>query len=176
MLKFLPLILFAAMAGFLFKGLYLDPSKVPSPLIDKPAPAFSLPLLASSDQTFATSDLIGKVWVLNVWASWCAACVTEHPNFVALVQQRDIPLVGLNYKDTPDQAQAWLARFGNPYAFALDDREGAVGLDWGVYAVPETFVIDKKGKIRKKFIGVVSSSLMSDTLIPLIDELSKEAS
>lgn len=175
-LKLLPLALFAALAGFLAKGLTLDPAELPSPLIDKPAPAFSVARLARemgqpSPGEFSSAELDGQVWVLNVWASWCGPCVQEHPFLVALAQNRPVPVVGLNYKDEPADAQAWLARLGDPFTHLLDDRHGDVGLDWGVYGVPETFVIDHEGRVRYKHVGPVDEKALVDTLIPLIDQL-----
>lgn len=180
-LKLIPLILFAALAGFLFKGLALDPAELPSPLIGKLAPAFTvaqLPRTPNDPQlgSFSSHDLDGQVWVLNVWASWCGPCVQEHPYLVSLAQQRPVPLVGLNYKDLPADAQPWLARLGDPFTYLLDDRRGDVGLDWGVYGVPETFIIGKAGKVRYKHIGPVDAQSLEDKLIPMIDQLQKEPS
>ena len=124
---------------------------------------------------FSSADLEGQVWVLNVWASWCGPCVQEHPYLVSLAQQRSVPLVGLNYKDLPEDAQPWLARLGDPFTHLLDDRQGDVGLDWGVYGVPETFIIDASGKVRYKHVGPVDGQALQEKLIPLIDELQKES-
>ena len=173
-LKLLPLMLFAALAGFLAKGLTLNPQELPSPLIDKPAPKFTVDMLPEGSGEFASSSLDGKVWILNVWASWCGPCVQEHPHIVQLAEQRSIPLLGLNYKDQPGDAQRWLGRLGNPYTYVLDDRQGDVGLDWGVYGVPETFVIDKFGRVRFKHVGPLDEASLMETLIPLINELEKE--
>lgn len=179
-LKLIPLVLFVAVAGFLFKGLALDPAELPSPLIDKMAPEFTvarLPRTANDPElgNFSSHDLEGQVWVLNVWASWCVPCVQEHPYLVSLAQQRAVPLVGLNYKDDPENAQPWLARLGDPFTHLLDDRRGDVGLDWGVYGVPETFIIDKAGKVRYKHIGPVDGQSLKEELIPMIDQLQKES-
>jgi len=175
-LKLLPLALFVALAAFLAKGLTLDPSELPSPLIDKPAPVFSvarLPrLVGGADEgEFLSTDMEGQVWVLNVWASWCGPCIQEHPYLVSLAEQRDIPVVGLNYKDNPEDAQRWLARLGDPFAHLLNDEQGDVGLDWGVYGVPETFIIDGAGRVRYKHVGPVDSAALTENLIPIIDEL-----
>jgi len=180
LLKLLPLALFVALAGFLAKGLTLDPAELPSPLIDKPAPAFSVARLPrtpehSGAQDFNSNELAGQVWVLNVWASWCGPCVQEHPYLVRLAQQRSVPLVGLNYKDQPADAQQWLARLGDPFTHLLDDRRGDVGLDWGVYGVPETFVIDHEGRVRYKHVGPVDEASLLEKLLPIIDELQNEA-
>jgi len=170
MMKLLPLIVFLALAGFLYFGLQRDPSLIQTPLLNKPAPEFVLPVLASED-SLDSSSLAGRVWVLNVFASWCAACVQEHPLLVDLAAQRDITLVGLNYKDQPDDAVAWLDRFGDPFEFVADDRAGDVGIDWGVYGVPETFVIDAQGKVRYKHIGPLTDEAIETTLLPLLDSL-----
>ena len=175
-LKILPLALFAALAGFLAKGLTLDPAELPSPLIDKPAPQFVVERLArkvgeQSPGEFNSEELTGQVWVLNVWASWCGPCIQEHPYLVSLAQRRSVPVVGLNYKDDPVDAQNWLARFGDPFTHLLDDRRGDVGLDWGVYGVPETFIIDHEGWVRYKHVGPVDEKALVEIIIPLIDEL-----
>ncbi|HHO69558.1 MAG TPA: DsbE family thiol:disulfide interchange protein, partial [Gammaproteobacteria bacterium] len=137
-----PLLLFLALAGLLYKGLSLDPHRVPSPLIGKPAPAFSLPRLQQPDAVLSSDDLKGKVSLLNVWATWCVACRAEHPLLVQLARQ-GVPIYGLNYKDKRPDAQRWLQRYGNPYLANAFDADGRVGIDWGVYGTPETFVIDK---------------------------------
>jgi cytochrome c biogenesis protein CcmG/thiol:disulfide interchange protein DsbE len=166
-----PLAVFAVLVGFLAVGLNLNPREVPSPLIDKPAPAFKLPRLDDPAQTISLQDMAGKVWVLNVWASWCVACREEHPLFVEFARRSPVPLYGLNYKDTRDDAQAWLARFGNPYAASLSDSKGLVGIDFGVYGVPETFIIDKQGVIRFKHIGPVTPKVLQERIEPLLKEL-----
>lgn len=175
-LKLLPLCVFLAVAGFLAKGLTLDPSELPSPLIDKEAPAFTVNRLPEGTGNFESSSLDGQVWILNVWASWCGPCVQEHPHMVALAEQRDVPLVGLNYKDAPEDAMPWLARLGNPYTHLLDDRQGDVGLDWGVYGVPETFIIGRDGRVRYKHVGPVDAAALQQSLLPIIDQLQQEAS
>ena len=170
----LPLILFLVLAGFLAVGLNRDPRQVPSPFIGKPAPAFNLPQLAEPGLRFSPQDLRGQVWLLNVWASWCVACRAEHPLLVQLAQQGLVPLYGLNYKDQRDDALAWLQRFGNPYKFSLSDTAGLVGIDYGVYGVPETFVIDKRGVIRHKHIGPVTAEALEDTILPLVEKLRRD--
>ena len=169
--RFLPLIIFVVMLGFLAVGLGLNPREVPSPLINKPAPTFTLPTLASPDKTFSPQDLRGKVWLLNVWASWCVACRIEHPVLVELAKTGVVPIYGLNYKDKRDDAIRWLGNFGNPYQQSLSDTEGLVGIDFGVYGVPETFVIDKAGVIRLKHIGPVTPEALQNTILPLIRKL-----
>lgn len=173
-LKLLPLAAFLGIAGFLAKGLTLDPSELPSPLIDKPAPVFTSALLPATDGQFDSASMQGQVWVLNVWASWCAPCVQEHPVLKALVQQRDVPLVGLNYKDLPDDALAWLDKLGDPFSHRLGDEQGDVGMDWGVYGVPETFVIDREGRVRYKHVGPIAPEDLEQKVLPIIDQLQNE--
>jgi cytochrome c biogenesis protein CcmG/thiol:disulfide interchange protein DsbE len=171
-LRFLiPLALFVALAWFLYAGLSLNPREVPSPLIGKPAPAFALPRLDDPTQTVKREDLLGKVWVMNVWASWCAPCREEHPLVIALAKQRNVPVIGLNYKDRPGDARNWLERLGNPYAATLIDFDGKVGIDFGVYGVPETFVIDAQGLVRFKHVGALTPQVISQKLEPLLKEL-----
>ena len=170
--RFLPLILFIVLLFFLGIGLGLKPREVPSPLINKPAPAFSLPLLGQPDKMLAQKDLLGKVWMLNVWASWCVACRVEHPLLVDFAKTGVVPIYGLNYKDKRDDAIRWLNNFGNPYQQSLVDAEGLVGIDFGVYGVPETFVIDKTGVIRLKHIGPVTVDVLQNTILPLVRKLS----
>ncbi len=167
----LPLLVFVVMAGFLAIGLKLDPREVPSPLIGKPAPAFDLPQLATPDQRLAAKDLRGQVWLLNVWASWCVACRQEHPLLVELSKSGKVKLYGLNYKDKREDALRWLANFGDPYLKSISDTDGLVGIDYGVYGVPETFVIDKQGVVRYKQIGPVTAEALRDTLMPLVAKL-----
>jgi cytochrome c biogenesis protein CcmG/thiol:disulfide interchange protein DsbE len=171
-LRFLiPLALFVALAWFLYAGLSLNPREVPSPLIGKPAPAFALPRLDDPTQTVKREDLLGKVWVMNVWASWCAPCREEHPLVIALAKLRKVPVIGLNYKDRPGDARNWLERLGNPYAATLIDFDGKVGIDFGVYGVPETFVIDAQGLVRFKHVGALTPQVISQKLEPLLKEL-----
>lgn len=172
MKKFLlPFALFLVVLGFLAIGLNLNPREVPSPLIGKPAPQFSLPVLGKSQAPFSSQDMRGKVWILNVWASWCVACQAEHPLLVEFAKKNSVALLGLNYKDTPQEAAAWLARFGDPYRLSLEDRQGQVGIDFGVYGVPETFVIDKEGVIRFKHIGPLTPEVIEQKIVPLIGQL-----
>ena len=167
----LPLVAFVVLVGFLAAGLRLRPAEVPSPLIDKPAPGFSLPTLAAPDQKLSVADLRGQVWLLNVWASWCAACREEHALMVEMAKTGVVPIYGLNYKDKRDAALGWLAQLGNPYVASLSDTDGGVGIDYGVYGVPETFVIDKRGVIRHKLIGPVTPELIRDVILPLVRKL-----
>ncbi len=171
-LKFLvPLGLFLVLALFLGKGLYLDPREVPSPFIGKPAPAFELASLQDPSKTFRRDDLLGQVWVLNVFASWCVPCLQEHPLLVDMQRRNVAPLVGLNYKDKPDAGKAFLQRHGNPYAATLVDFDGRVGIDYGVYGVPETFVIDKQGIVRFKHTGPLTPEVVQSQLEPLLKKL-----
>ena len=169
----IPLGIFAILMGFLAMGLGLKPREIPSPLINKPAPAFSLPLLDDPQQKLSAQDLRGKVWILNVWASWCVACRIEHPLLVEFAKTASVPIYGLNYKDKREDAQRWLVNFGNPYTRSLSDTEGLVGIDFGVYGVPETFIIDKAGVIRLKQIGPVTPEVLRDDFLPLLAKLSK---
>ena len=170
--RFLPLIIFIVLLVFLAIGLGLKPREVPSPLINKQAPAFNLPVLGQPTQMLSQKDLLGKVWLLNVWASWCVACRVEHPLLVDFAKTGAVPIYGLNYKDKRDDAIRWLTNFGNPYQQSLVDSDGLVGIDFGVYGVPETFVIDKAGVIRLKHIGPVTPEALRDTILPLIKKLS----
>jgi cytochrome c biogenesis protein CcmG/thiol:disulfide interchange protein DsbE len=167
----IPLAAFVALVVVLAVGLHRDPREVPSPLIDKPAPAFSLTRLDDPTRTISRDDLRGKVWMLNVWASWCVACREEHPLLVEFSRRNLLPIYGLNYKDQRDDGRAWLARFGNPYTSSLFDGEGRVGIDFGVYGVPETFIIDKTGTIRMKHIGPLTPEVIATEIEPLVKKL-----
>jgi cytochrome c biogenesis protein CcmG/thiol:disulfide interchange protein DsbE len=166
-----PLGLFFVLAGFLAFGLKLDPREVPSPLIGKPAPRFALTRLDDPATTFKRDDMLGKVWMLNVWASWCVACREEHPLLVEFSKRGLVPLYGLNYKDKRPDGQGWLARFGNPYNASLFDDDGRVGIDFGVYGVPETFLIDKQGVIRLKHIGPLTPDVIRERIEPMLKKL-----
>jgi len=171
MKRFLPLGIFLALAVFLAIGLNLNPREVPSPLIDKPAPAFRLPQLQEAGNTLGTDDLKGKVWMLNVWASWCVACMEEHPVLVEFSKRNMLPIYGLNYKDKREDALNWLGKNGNPYTLSMQDVDGRVGIDYGVYGVPETYVIDKNGIIRYKRIGPVTPQILQEKILPLVRQL-----
>ena len=166
-----PLGIFAVLVVFLGLGLRLDPREVPSPLIGKPAPVFALTRLDDADKTIRREDMLGKVWMLNVWASWCGACRDEHPHLLAFAKRKQLPILGLNYKDTRTDGMAWLARFGDPYDTSLFDPDGRVGIDFGVYGVPETFIIDKLGVVRFKQIGPVTPTVIETRIVPLLKEL-----
>lgn len=167
----LPFVIFIVLAGFLYVGLGLNPHEVPSPLIGKPAPAFVLPQLHDPSKQFSSQDMKGKVWLLNFWASWCAACRDEHPIFMALAQQNIVPIYGVDYKDKRENGQAWLRSGGDPYVLSVSDMEGRIGIDYGVYGVPETYVIDKQGVIRYKQIGAVTAQNLREKILPLVAEL-----
>lgn len=173
MTRLLPLIVFLIMVGFLAWGLQRDPSRIDSPLIDQAAPAFSLPVLGG-DTTFTSEDMLGQPWVLNVFASWCGPCIAEHPVLTDLAEQQSAPVVALNYKDSSADAVAWLARYGDPFYVVAEDQAGSVGIDWGVYGVPETFVIDGEGNVRYKHIGPLSDEDMKNTVMPLLQSLSTQ--
>ena len=169
----LPLAIFAVVLAFLFVGLFHDPREVPSPLIGKPAPQFSLTQLHQPDHRLTTADMRGQVWLLNVWASWCVSCRVEHPLLVDLAKANVVPVIGLAYKDKPEDGLAWLASNGDPYKLSIVDRDGRVGIDFGVYGVPETFVIDKSGVIRYKQIGPLTLEALDQKILPLVRELQR---
>ncbi|MFZ2301085.1 MAG: DsbE family thiol:disulfide interchange protein [Gallionella sp.] len=172
MMRFiLPFVVFMIMAAFMYVGLGLNPREVPSPLVGKPAPAFTLSQLHEPSKQFSPQDMKGKVWMLNVWASWCTACEGEHPVFMDLSRQNIVPIYGMDYKDKREDGEAWLRKHGNPYALVVSDMEGRVGIDYGVYGVPETYLIDKQGVIRHKQIGAVTPEVLNEKILPLIKEL-----
>lgn len=166
-----PLGVFVALIILLGAGLKLNPREVPSPLVGKPAPAFALPRLDRPEVKFTQQEMLGKVWLLNVWASWCVSCREEHPVLLEFAGTGVVPVVGLNYKDERTEGLRWLAQFGNPYRLSAYDREGLVGIDYGVYGVPETFLIDKRGVIRYKQIGVLTPDAIREKILPLVKEL-----
>jgi cytochrome c biogenesis protein CcmG/thiol:disulfide interchange protein DsbE len=168
----IPLAIFVVLVAFLWIGLGRDPREVPSPLIDKPAPSFTLPQI-HGDKPLSTTDLKGKVWLLNVWASWCVSCREEHPLLLQLAQANLVPVYGLDYKDKPDDGRAWLSQNGDPYTASIVDQDGRVGIDYGVYGVPETFVIDRSGIVRYKQIGPLSVEALQNKILPLVRELQK---
>ena len=169
----LPLVIFVVLLGFLFVGLFRDPREVPSPLIGKPAPQFSLAQLHQPERTLTNGDMRGQVWLLNVWASWCVSCRVEHPLLVDLSKANVVPVIGLAYKDKPADGLAWLQANGDPYRLSIVDLDGRVGIDFGVYGVPETFVIDKAGVIRYKQIGPLTADALKQTILPLVRELQR---
>lgn len=189
----IPLAVFLGLVVFLAVGLRRDPHEIPSPLIDRPAPDFALYTMAPDLQKFSPQDMRGKVWMLNVWATWCVACREEHPVLVDFARAHKVPIVGLNYKEVQPQdevggkkaspeaklrmarerGQVWLRTHGNPYIVSVFDLDGRVGIDYGVYGVPETYLIDKSGVIRYKRVGAVTPELLSETVLPLIQQLDK---
>jgi cytochrome c biogenesis protein CcmG/thiol:disulfide interchange protein DsbE len=170
----IPLALFALLGIVFGVGLTLDPRLVPSPLIGKPVPSFTLPPVQGRTLGLAGQDLRGEVAVVNVFASWCLACRDEHPLWMQLAGQRALPIHGLNYKDAPDDAARWLNELGDPYSRTGADRDGRVGIDWGVYGVPETFVVDKNGVIRDKIVGPITRESVEERLLPLVRRLQAE--
>ena len=169
----IPLGIFAVLVVFLAIGLTRDPHEIPSPFIGKAAPAFSAPRLHAPGQQFSAKDMLGQVWLLNTWASWCVACRQEHPILMEFAKTKTVPIIGLDYKDTDTDGSRWLARFGDPYDLSVTDKDGRIGIDYGVYGVPETFLIDKAGIIRYKQIGPVTEDALKDKILPLVRELQK---
>ncbi len=190
----IPFWLFLVLIFFLAWGLNLNPREIPSPLIDKPAPTFKLSRLDSQDKTFSLEDMKGQIWLLNVWASWCVSCRQEHPALVKLASQKIVPVIGLNYKEVrgdnsldikkmsfederalaAERAQAWLKAHGDPYLLSVMDIDGRVGIDFGVYGVPETFLIDATGRIRYKLIGILTPVVLEKEILPRIEQLRNE--
>jgi cytochrome c biogenesis protein CcmG/thiol:disulfide interchange protein DsbE len=169
----IPLAIFIVLVVFLAIGLGHDPHEVPSPLINKPAPAFQLRQLQDPTKTFSAQDMRGKVWLLNVWSSWCISCREEHPVLLEFSRSGDVPLYGLDYKDKPEDALGWLRDFGNPYVLSAMDTDGRVGIDYGVYGVPETYLIDRDGVIRFKQVGPLTPEILQKTVLPLVKDLNK---
>lgn len=169
----IPFGVFVVLVVFLAIGLGLKPREVPSPLIGKPAPAFRLSQLHEERKLLGKEDMLGQVWLLNVWASWCVSCREEHPVLLDLAKSNLVPIYGLNYKDQRDAALGWLRQFGDPYALSIVDRDGRVGIDYGVYGVPETFVIDKAGVVRYKQIGPVTPEALKNKILPLVQQLQR---
>jgi len=167
----IPLVVFLVIVVFLWAGLSRDPREVPSPFIGKPAPAFDLAQLHAPGKKLGTADMKGQVWLLNVWASWCVSCRVEHPLLVELAKANVVPVIGLNYKDKNEAGLAWLAQNGDPYRLSVVDADGRVGIDWGVYGVPETFVVDKAGMIRYKQIGPLTAEALQQKILPLVRSL-----
>ncbi len=170
----LPLGLFLALVSTLALGLKRgDPQTIPSALLNKPVPHFSLTYLDQPDKQFSPEQLKGQVWLLNVWASWCVSCRKEHPVLLDLAKQGDVTVVGFNYQDQRDSGQQWLVQHGNPYALTAFDADGRVGMDLGVIGVPETFVVDKQGRIRYKLTGPLTPELLKTNILPLVKELKR---
>jgi cytochrome c biogenesis protein CcmG/thiol:disulfide interchange protein DsbE len=169
LLYLIPVVVFAAVGIGLAVGLTRDPGTLPSALVDRPVPQFELPALEGAD-SLSDADLRGRVSLVNVFASWCVPCRVEHPVLMRLAEQ-GVPIFGINYKDPPDQAKAWLAELGDPFAKIGADRNGRVGIEWGVYGVPETFVIDAEGRIRHRHVGPIQARDLEQTLLPILAEL-----
>ncbi len=169
----LPLALFIALVAFLLIGLRRDPHEVPSPLINRPAPAFQLPQLQEPTKTFSAQDMRGKVWLLNVWASWCVSCREEHPLLVEYSKSGAVPIYGLNYKDDRTAALRWLGELGNPYVASASDTDGRVAIDYGVYGAPESYLIDRHGVIRFKQIGPITEDVWQSKILPLAKQLNQ---
>jgi cytochrome c biogenesis protein CcmG/thiol:disulfide interchange protein DsbE len=170
----LPLVAFLALATLLWAGLSLEPSKLPSPLIGKPAPEFDLPRLRDPEARFRTADLRGEPALVNVWASWCVTCRQEHPMLERL-RNAGVPIYGLNYKDRREDALRYLAQFGDPFGAIGFDEEGMVGIDWGVYATPETFLVDEEGTIRYKHVGLITPEIIENEILPKYRQLEAES-
>ena len=169
----IPLGLFVVLVVFLAIGLGRDPHEVPSPLIDKPAPHFQLAQLRDPTKQFSADEMRGKVWLLNVWASWCITCRDEHPLLLEYARSKALPIYGLNYKDQRDDALAWLGELGDPYVLSVSDLDGRVGIDYGVYGAPETYLIDRNGVIRFKQVGPVTPDIWTQKILPLAQVLNK---
>jgi len=167
----LPLGIFSVLVILLAVGLTMDPKRVPSPLIDKPAPAFDLPQLHNPEANFSPEKYKGQVWILNVWASWCVSCRAEHKVIKRLAKMNLVKIVGLDYKDEPSDGKRWLRQLGDPYTISVMDYEGKAGIDWGVYGVPETFIIGKDGLIKHKHIGPVTDKALDEDIVPLLKTL-----
>lgn len=170
----IPLVVFIVLVGFLYVGLDLNPRKIPSVLIEKPVPEFSLPRLLDPNSKMTNEDLLGKISLFNAWGTWCPSCYQEHPALIEIARKYKIPIYGLNYKDVREDAIRWLNKLGNPYVDIAFDQDGRSSIDWGIYAAPETFIVDKKGIIRHKHIGPIDLDIFTNELLPIINDLDKE--
>lgn len=168
----LPIVFILILGFFLWRGLSLDPRKIPSPLVNKPIPAFSLPSVHTPEKTMGTKDLLGRPYLLNIWASWCVACRQEHPLLMEMSRKGTVRLIGLNYKDKRADAIGFLQNMGDPYETSLGDLDGRIGIELGVYGVPETFIVDSKGIIKYKHIGPIDFEDLKNKILPLMKELS----
>ena len=171
----LPALIFLILVGFLFVGLYKDPSLVPSPLIGKPMPTFAASTLKDPEKLITNKDIQGDYALVNVWATWCAACKQEHAALVYLAEQLQVPIYGLNYKDDRGSAKQWLQQYGDPYIANIFDENGRIGLDFGVYGAPETFLIDKNGIIRHKLVGIMTAEVWQNQFLPKIEQMTSSA-
>lgn len=175
-LRFLvPLAVFVGIAAFLFKGLGMDPRAIPSPLIGKPLPTFELPRLKEASQTISNKDMLGKVVLVNVWATWCVSCRAEHQTLVQLARTGAVEIYGLNWKDDRAGALAWLRQLGDPYVANAFDQVGRTAIDLGVYGAPESFLVDAKGMIRYKYAGPLTPELLQKEILPLVEKLKAES-
>lgn len=174
MIKYvIPLVIFIVLVVFLALGLGRDPREVPSPLINRPAPDFRLVQLKDPSNSFSAEEMRGRVWLLNVWASWCIACREEHPMLLEIARSGAVPIYGLNSKDRREDAISWLNELGDPYVLSVSDLDGRVGIDYGVYGAPETFLVDRNGMIRFKHIGPITPDVWQKKFLPLLNELNK---
>jgi len=171
MKRWLPLIVFLVLVGFFAKGLFLNPREVPSPFIGKPAPAFELPLVGNAEASFSPAQMQGQVWLLNVWAPWCVSCRHEHGFLMQLTQAGVVPIVGLNWKDKAREAEMLLARTGNPYLAVAEDLDGRVGIDYGVTGTPETYLIDRDGRVALKHVGPIDAAVWEKKFVPKLKEM-----
>lgn len=175
MKRFVPLAIFVVLAAFLWVGLYLNPREVPSPFIGKQMPVLKGIDLLEPARSFSHEDMRGQVWLLNFWATWCPPCREEHPLLVGLARTGQVPIIGVNFKDDEVRAAAWLKELGNPYGSTVTDKSGRLGIEFGVYGLPETFVIDAGGTIRYKFVGPLTPSILETKILPLVKELRQTA-
>lgn len=171
----IPIAIFAVLVWFFNRGLDLDPRNIPSPLIGKPAPEFSLPVLGDRERQVAMADYRGQVVLVNVWGSWCSGCRAEHQTLIAIARTGEVPIIGLDWKDEDPAALRWLEQLGNPYEVTLVDVEGRTAINFGVYGAPETFLIDKQGNIIHKYTGPLTWQAWNDEILPLVRQ-AKEAS
>lgn len=171
--RWLPLVAFLALAALLYIGILLseqrDPNAIPSPLIGKPAPSFSLPDFRDATQRISDQDLLGEPYLLNVWGSWCPACRLEHPIITEMAKRGVVRVIGYNYKDEPDDAARWLQQFGDPYARIIVDLEGRRAIDWGIYGAPESFLVDAQGIVLYKHVGPVTWDTVREEIIPRLE-------
>ncbi|MFW8594425.1 DsbE family thiol:disulfide interchange protein [Cribrihabitans neustonicus] len=175
LIMLLPLVLFAGLGSFFSWGLFNNDDRLPSALIGRPAPEFTLPPIEGREDGFASTDLVGQVSLVNVWASWCVPCRAENPLLVELSETGEVPVYGINYKDAADEAQAFLDELGNPFTRIGADRDGRVAINWGVYGVPETYVVDARGRIARKHVGPFNRQILETEILPLVRRLQEEA-
>lgn len=172
---YLPVVLFALLAVWFAIGLRHDPSRIPSVLIDQPLPEFSLPAIEGRDNPLSSEDIVGRVALVNVFASWCIPCAIEHPQLMKIAADEDILIAGINWKERPGDGAAWLRRLGDPYDYIGDDADGRVAIDFGVTGAPETFIVDANGRIRYKQVGPISEQIWTQDIKPLVEKLQAEA-